>query len=149
MKSFITLIGSGLQRVNMVFSCTSRNFHSSQSSSLSVHCKSFNTLFITWWSTIKASEGGQDSVLVLCSLALACSRKIKPLLWLWHNIFLCYSTHFISTFQMWCFNSNKYALVWLCVCVYVCVFFCSFNYNYITESQPKIWILSRNRMTFF
>lgn len=44
---------------------------------LSLHCKSFNTLFIRRWSTIKASEVGQDSVLVLCSLALARSGKNK------------------------------------------------------------------------
>lgn len=78
MKSFIPQIGSGLQRVNVFFFFFFHELvkeHSSESSSLSPHCKSFNTLFITWWSTIKASEVGQDSVLVLCSLALARGGK--------------------------------------------------------------------------
>lgn len=115
MKAFITEIEFGMQRVNLSFflaanSCTSRGtFILLKSRAISIHCKSFNTLFITWWSTIKVTEVGQNSNPLLCSLAEACKRKIRLFLYLFrHHIFLCYQHNSIlpKLSHVW-FTSNR------------------------------------------
>lgn len=53
------------------------------------HCKSFNTLFITWRSRIKDTELGQDSIRTLCGFAQKASpHKEKQ----HHNFLPCNSS---------------------------------------------------------
>lgn len=115
MKAFITEIEFGMQRVNLWVFSGGEFMHQQgtfillKSSAISIHCKSFNTLFITWWSTIKATEVGQDSIPLLCSLAEACKRKIRHSLYLFrHHIFLCYQHNSIlpNLSHVW-FTSNR------------------------------------------